>query len=109
MVYAGIGRRALATVVDGLIWIVLLYVVVYATGDRTLGQLGLGGNALWLGLGLLYYILMEALLGATLGKLLFGMRVVKADGSRLDWGSALVRNLLRVVDGLFAYLVGAIL
>jgi uncharacterized RDD family membrane protein YckC len=34
---------------------------------------------------------------------------VKADGSVFDWSGALIRNVLRLVDGLpFLYLVGII-
>lgn len=40
---------------------------------------------------------------------MLGLRVVKTDGSPLGWSQAVIRNLLRVIDGLFSYLVGAIL
>src|SRR5437016_2857876 len=50
-----------------------------------------------------------ATLGATLGKLAFGLRVVKTDGTPITWSGSLIRNLLRLVDGLLYYLVGAML
>ena len=57
-----------------------------------------------------YFTLLEGLWqGRTLGKKLLGLRVVRQDGAPLDLGTALVRNLLRLVDGQFGYLVGAIL
>jgi uncharacterized RDD family membrane protein YckC len=40
---------------------------------------------------------------------LLGLRVVNEDGGSIDWQASIVRNLLRIVDGLFIYLVGAIL
>jgi uncharacterized RDD family membrane protein YckC len=56
-----------------------------------------------------YFLLFEGLLGATLGKLVMGLRVVKIDGSPCAWPGALVRNVLRLVDGLpFFYLVGLV-
>jgi uncharacterized RDD family membrane protein YckC len=69
-----------------------------------------GGNALWvfLLLGLAYYVLAEGLTGRTLGKRIVGIRVVGEDGERVGLEAALVRNLLRFVDGLFFYLVGAL-
>ena len=69
-----------------------------------------GGNAFWLllALGLGYYIACEAATGATLGKRMVGIRVVNEDGTHLTFGSAVVRNLLRLVDSLFFYLVGAL-
>ncbi len=56
-----------------------------------------------------YFIALEATLGATVGKLACDLRVVKTDGTALTWSGALIRNLLRLVDGLFSYLVGVLL
>ena len=53
----------------------------------------------------LYFTLFEWLYGATPGKLVFGLRVVKEDGGGCSLGSAFVRALLRFVDGLFCGLV----
>jgi uncharacterized RDD family membrane protein YckC len=36
------------------------------------------------------------------------LKVVKQDGSALDWQASIVRNVLRIIDGIFFYLVGAI-
>ncbi len=55
-----------------------------------------------------YYVLSEATLGGSFGKLATGLQVVNEDGERILFGQAIVRNLLRIVDGLFFYLVGAI-
>jgi len=53
----------------------------------------------------LYGWLLEAACGATLGKVLVGIRVVRTtQGGAL--GACAVRNLLRIVDGLGFYLVG---
>lgn len=58
---------------------------------------------------LAYYIALEALFGATVGKWASGLRVVDRSGrQRPSLWQAVVRNLLRVVDGLpSAYLLGA--
>jgi uncharacterized RDD family membrane protein YckC len=48
----------------------------------------------------LYFVLLEGLTGATLGKRLLGLRVVAASGDRVGLPGALVRNVLRAVDGL---------
>jgi uncharacterized RDD family membrane protein YckC len=47
--------------------------------------------------------------GATIGKMVLGLRVVKLDGSRISWKESIIRTLLRIIDGLFGYLLGAIL
>ena len=68
------------------------------------------GNAFWILLGLAvgYYIACEAATGMTLGKRMVGIRVVGEDGDRLTVGAAVVRNLLRLIDALFFYLVGGL-
>lgn len=58
---------------------------------------------------MLYNVAMELTVGATVGKLVVGVRVVMADGSKITPGASILRNLLRIVDWLpFFYLVGAI-
>ncbi len=53
-----------------------------------------------------YGWLLEASFGATLGKALVGIRVVRT-GQRSTMAASAIRNLLRIVDGLAFYLVGA--
>ncbi|MCM3666043.1 RDD family protein [Mesobacillus subterraneus] len=40
----------------------------------------------------LYFVLMTKFYGQTLGKMVFGLRVVELDGSRLSWGTVLFRE-----------------
>ncbi len=54
----------------------------------------------------LYHWLLEAIFGATLGKAMVGIRVVQTT-ERNPLAALAIRNLLRVVDGLAFYLVGA--
>src|SRR5436305_7315353 len=55
----------------------------------------------------LYTSLFEASCGATLGKVIIGIRVVRT-GRRNALAAAAIRNLLRFVDGLGFYLIGMI-
>ena len=48
----------------------------------------------------LYFVLFEGLIGATPGKWTAGLRVERVGGGRPGLRKGLVRNLLRVVDGL---------
>jgi uncharacterized RDD family membrane protein YckC len=57
----------------------------------------------------LYYTLLEGRYGQTLGKWLVKIKVVKEDGAPISYGDAAIRTILRIIDGLFDYLVGAIL
>lgn len=55
---------------------------------------------------------MEAMQGATVGKMALGIRVIKLDGSPMSWGESIVRNLWRIVDHLpyaIPCLLGALL
>jgi RDD family/Septum formation len=65
------------------------------------------GEALWVALALGYYLVLEATIGQTVGKLLVGVRVVRAGGGRPNVLEVATRTLVRVVDWLPAlYLVG---
>jgi uncharacterized RDD family membrane protein YckC len=114
---AGIALRFVAVLLDAIIVFVPLGIVVgllsgggYAERGPGYANAGInvGGNAVWLllALGLGYYIVCEAATGATLGKRMVGIRVVDEDGDRVTLGAAIIRNLLRLVDALFFYLVG---
>jgi uncharacterized RDD family membrane protein YckC len=68
----------------------------------------------WLGLHyfvihMAYFTLLEGSKGQTIGKMITKIKVVAEDGKPIDMNRSLVRNLLRIIDGLFVYLVGAIL
>jgi len=47
-----------------------------------------------------YFILMEAYAGWTVGKRILSMKVTDAAGNKITLGQSLIRNLLRLVDGL---------
>ena len=102
MQYAGVGPRFLAVLIDSII-----IGVVAGILSAIFRNSGLSGGVTGL-LTLAYFIVLEATQGATLGKMALGLRVVKTDGSPITWTDSLIRNLLRIIDGLFVYLVGAI-
>lgn len=55
----------------------------------------------------LYYFLLEALFGATLGKAIAGIQVRPATGGgKIGFRSSLFRNLLRLIDGIGFYFLG---
>lgn len=57
-----------------------------------------------------YYILVEAYLGWTIGKRLLHLRVISIDGGRPGLKKSLIRNALRLVDGLPAFsILGVVL
>lgn len=50
-----------------------------------------------------YFILMEAFVGWTVGKRILKMRVRDDSGNRIGLKKSIIRNLLRLVDGLPAF------
>ncbi|WP_030442591.1 RDD family protein [Actinoplanes subtropicus] len=107
------GRRIVATIIDGIVLGALGSAANAAvdTGRTTSGfdmtTMSFGGSLRLGVVVLLYYTLFEGLTGRTVGKFFTGIRVVDAGTGRAPGLlSALVRTLLRVIDGIFAYLVG---
>jgi uncharacterized RDD family membrane protein YckC len=108
----GVGLRAVATIIDMILLFVVAYVIALATGGVTGTGFQLTGGPMfvWIAITMAYYIILEGQFGATLGKCIVGLKVVKAEGGGpIDWQASVVRNLLRLVDGFFFYLVGAII
>jgi uncharacterized RDD family membrane protein YckC len=110
-----LGRRIAAALIDLLALTALLIILSAATSKLTTSgasfYVGLGGA--WLGvfvlLVLLYYLVLEAWAGQTLGKLLLDVRVERAGGERPSLGAIAARTLLRIVDWLpTLYLAGFI-
>ena len=108
---APLGVRIVAAIIDIVATMVLLYVIALLTGQTTEDGFKLTGGPLLLGavVTVLYYVVLEAKLGATLGKMAVGLRVLQEGGGPIEWKDAIVRNVLRIVDGLPAfYLLGVI-
>ena len=114
----GVPLRFVAVLIDGVIFFVVGFLLALlggstsstsANGMHAVGfHLGGSGILLVSLLSLGYYTICESLLGGTIGKLALGLRVVGQDDEEIGIGAALIRNLLRIVDGLLFYLVGAI-
>lgn len=111
------GRRVVATIIDGLIFGVAYWLLALAFVDiRTEGEAAnwVSNLPVWASVayGLFvvgYYILLEGYLGQTLGKMATGIKVVaEATGETPGIAAAAIRTLLRIIDGLFSYLVAFI-
>ncbi len=116
----GVWIRACAIIIDSLVWIPISlpfwtnhlpdspsFNVSYNINGNAHSIAGWGLLASML-LWLAYMTVMEATVGASLGKLLAGQRVAGREGDRPSAGAAIVRNLMRFIDGILFYLVGAI-
>ena len=109
------GRRIVATVVDAIILGIASGILAGLFGSNRSSGLGLthlsaGGSILSVAFALVYYVVLEGLLGRTVGKLATGIRVVnEATGYPPGIGKAVVRTVLRIIDGLAGYLVGYVI
>jgi uncharacterized RDD family membrane protein YckC len=113
MTYVGVGRRFVAVFIDGLLLLVMSGPFAdIQQGDGYLRIGWHGPRVFWPSLiAIVYYVVLEGIAGATIGKFATGIRVVSEDGTKLGWAGALVRNVARVVDAfpyVLPYLVGAI-
>jgi uncharacterized RDD family membrane protein YckC len=117
MSYAGVWIRFVAAVADGIAFFLvgffvgMLSALSSGTADNQYSaEGGFGGTRLllWVVVGLLYNVLLETTTGGTLGKHLTGLRVVDESGDRITVVQSLLRNVLRIVDGFFFCLVGAV-
>lgn len=104
-------RRGVEALIDLIIVYAILYGVAMATGDTIEGGgFNLVGWPVVIGflLCFAYFVILEALYGATVGKFLTGLRVVDEKGRPISWGQSAIRNAFRAIDGLPLYLIGFI-
>lgn len=115
MKYAGILRRGLAILLDFIFFCMIFFPVTYLVKGVWLMQ---PQDHLWiifdpicavfLVIIFLYFILLEGILGYTLGKLIVGIRVYDLDGGKISLKQSFIRNIVRMIDGIFFNLVGVI-
>ncbi len=121
--YASLGWRFAAVLVDTLVLFGLLilgamaYIVVLAAQGKVdlndpaavqalssdFKMSDLIANVIVFGGLFIYYAVLEALFGASVGKLVFRMRVTMLDGSRPSGGAVVVRNLVRIPEAWLLY------
>jgi uncharacterized RDD family membrane protein YckC len=121
-IVAGIVDYVIIGIITGILAL-LLFLNVASSGVRVVTDVtgpGMMGVPNWFGffgtlgvmwlLWLVYFTYFEGTSGQTVGKKLAHIKVIKEDGSKCDFGSALVRNILRIVDHFpFLYILGIIL
>jgi uncharacterized RDD family membrane protein YckC len=104
---AAILQRAMAYILDLLVALPIFAFVTLTLDlapevEPTLADAGvLALLAIFAGIQLLLHLVQELAFGGSVGKKIVGLRVVAADGSRLGWRGALLRNLARPLDASF--------
>lgn len=116
VVLASISRRAIAEAVDALILggpLIVNYSLIYGALQSDFEALGpmelmglIAAALAWVVLGIVVFSFLEGKWGRTPGKWMTGIRVLGTDLLPCGFVRGLVRNLLKVVDGFFNFLVG---
>ena len=117
-----LGPRVLATLVDAVVifigvmalmlfqWLISLGAALAGLPEGVQIAVGLIGLLINLAIPVLvvaYYVYFEGRKGQTLGKKMSGIKVIREDtGEVPGMQAALIRTLLRVIDGFCGYLVG---
>ena len=121
LIYAGLGSRFLALLIDGL-----LLTAVFFLATRIVKGVWLmaPSDHLWrvgwfitdplcmifLMVIFIYFVVLEGVFGRTVGKRFLGLQVVREGAGNPGLLRALLRNLLRLVDGLPAFnILGVVL
>ena len=121
MQLASLSSRIGAYLIDMVIYLILCFGIGFVIGIILINtentQLISGGTTVLLNYSFsfivlfAYFIILEGPLvkGRTIGKRALNLRVVKKDQSTIGYGASFVRNILRLIDGLFFYIIGIIL
>ena len=111
---ASLGSRIVAYIIDTVIVFILAVIVlsVIAAFQTTTDDLyNLLAYLVYALIFFGYFILLEGPLGKgrTIGKRVLKLRVVKKDHTIISYGASFGRNILRLIDGFFFYIIGMIL
>src|ERR1039458_5718733 len=110
------GERLVAAILDmifvGMVFAVAGMAIAARLGGVTDSGFSLNGTTAVVAIGItcvagfLYYWLAEGLFGSTLGKAIAGIQVRRKTGAPCGMTASLLRNVLRIIDGIGVYLVG---
>ena len=109
MEYQGIGIRFASLVIDSLIISAIFGALATILGFGMMRHGSWSVGLLSFAFYIAYYTYLEGTRGQTIGKMITKIKVVRVDGKPIDMEQAFKRNILRVIDGFFLYLIGAIL
>ena len=113
---AGMSERLVASILDmiclGIVYVVVGMATAARLGGVTDSGFSLSGTPAVVAIGttcvagFLYYWLAEGFFGSTLGKAIVGIQVRRKTGAPCGIAASLLRNVLRIIDGIGVYLVG---
>jgi uncharacterized RDD family membrane protein YckC len=108
---ASVGKRVVGAIIDMIVLIIIMIIfsILFGTSEGTsFGVSGFAALIMYL-LWFAYFVVLEVITGKTVGKYVVKTKVANESGGQISWGTSIVRNILRIVDGFFFYLVGFII
>jgi len=121
--YKSVGIRFVAILIDTIIISIIGTIVTLPLGASTTATVNQQTGAIsitpvyWivviieLIIAFLYFTILEGRYGQTVGKIILKLKVLKADGSPINYKDAGIRTVLRIIDEvpfIVPYLLGAI-
>jgi uncharacterized RDD family membrane protein YckC len=123
--YANVVSRAIAVIIDHVLLLIATAIIAIPFGLSTAmfsmmanfanPLAAMSNAALWATFGvialivwILYFAYFESKSGQTIGKKLVNIKVTREGGEKLTLEEALLRTILRIIDGLALYLLGFI-
>jgi uncharacterized RDD family membrane protein YckC len=124
--YASPASRIVAIIIDTIILFVIMAIIAIPFGLTTYlfgmmtdatAMMNMWANAaMWGGflviniiIWLLYFTYFEGTTGQTPGKRMMNIKVTREDGNKAMFADALIRTILRIIDGIFFYILGLII
>lgn len=110
--YGGFWIRFLGVFIDGLLIDVVYFVMVFLVMPMMIASRTARSNPAALPVyamlltfvpllvAVLYEVIMIRKFGATLGKMVVGVKVVRTDGGGISWGISIARYLMKMVSGM---------
>lgn len=103
--YASVGRRFVAVLADGIItWVVMLLLtfasLAISGGDKGVmaAMSSMVATVLSTVLGVTYYVYLNGKYGATFGKMMMGIKIVRAGGKSIGFGLAFGRYFAQFIN-----------
>lgn len=109
MDYQGVGIRFVSLLIDSIIIGLIEGVIGMVLGIFRDPEMASWWWILSFVIYIAYFTYLEGTRGQTVGKMVTRIKVVREDGGRIDMNQSFTRNILRIIDGLIFYLVGAVL
>ncbi|MBN2729603.1 MAG: RDD family protein [Bacteroidales bacterium] len=106
MKYAGFGIRFVAYLLDAIIYFTIAYFIWGSSVANTSGgSASVSLNNEQLLIPLAYFLIFWLVFSSTPGKMLLGLKIVKADGSKIGIKEALLRILVYIVIFIGAWFI----